>query len=566
MQVQSVIDCDYLIVGGGTAGSVMARRLTDDAESKVVLVEAGRDIAPDRVPADIDDVFPLSTFNPDYFWPGLKVHWRGERDAAPVGFQQARVMGGGSTVMGMWAVRGMPDDYDGWARSGACGWSWSDVLPHFRKLERDCDFLGEAHGTAGPIPIRRQPRGEWSPLAAAMEKATRDEGFEPVADMNADFRDGYCVLPISRTPHRRASAGLCYLDGATRARANLHIMTNTTVDTIEFDGRRATGATAGRADRSTVSIRAGVTILAAGAVYSPAVLMRSGLGPAAELGAMGVTVLADLPGMGRNLQNHPILPALSMLAPGGRDSRNGRPPASTYLRYSSGQAGAGAGDMGLYIRSYLAWHALGRRMAMVGPVLMRPRSRGRVTLRSADLHDNPKVVFNFLEDSRDLARMMDGLRLTARLMGSAAVAAICPPPFLLENMGRLNRHNDLSHVNAAAARLLTLLLDAWPRAGYAVLGRFARMKPLSRIVADEDLLAQVVLRQIGGTNHVAGTCAMGAADDPARVTDPQGRVAGVERLVVADASIMPTVPSGNTHIPTVMVAEKIAASLARIDA
>lgn len=549
-------DCSYLVIGGGTAGAVMASRLSEDGAA-VVLLEAGGDIRAEDPPADVANLFPLSTFNPAYVWPGLTAHMGGpERVAVP--FAQARVLGGGSTVMGMWALRGVPEDYDAWRAAGADGWGWDEVLPYFRKLEADNDFSGALHGADGPLPIRRQPREEWSPLALAMEAAAHGAGYGDVADMNADFADGHCVLPLTRFATSRASAGLCYLDAAVRARPNLTVVTGATVERLTGDGASVTGVEARRADGSRLSVRARETILTAGAIHTPAVMMRSGFGPGAALAAAGIGVRADLPGVGANLQNHPLLPVTAFLTRAGRDAAMGRPPASTFLRWSTGQAGPGRGDMGLYIRSYLVWHALGRHMALLGPVLLRPLARGWVRLDAKAPDGHPQVAFNAMGEAEDLSRMVDGVRRMLALAETTAMQRVCGAPFLLVDAARLGRFNALSRRNALRGRVAASLLSLSPRLGRAAIGQLARMVPLAPLLDDPEALAELVTHEMSVTNHVAGTCRMGRADDPMAVSDTEGRVRGVAGLRVADASLMPTVPSGNTHLPTAMVAEKIA--------
>jgi 5-(hydroxymethyl)furfural/furfural oxidase len=552
-----MIICDYLIVGGGAAGAVAAARLSEDPRNRVVLAEAGADVRPDAVPADIRDIFPLSTFNPSYVWPDLKVHWRGRDTSPAVGFQQGKVLGGGSTIMGMWAVRGMPDDYDSWRDAGADGWSWADVLPYFRRIEKDHDFDGDMHGDSGLLPIRRQPRSEWSPLAIAMQPIANADGLSNIADMNADFGDGHCVLPISRHADRRASAGLDYLTATVRARPNLRLLAGTQAERLQIENGRVVGATLRRGPGDVVPVRAGHTVLAAGAIYSPALLQRSGIGDGGMLAAAGVEVVASRRGVGQNLQNHPFLPAVAWLTPQGRDAGRGRPPASTYLRWSSGVEGTFPGDMGMYVRSYLVWHALGRHMAMVGPVLMRPASRGSVELDRKSPQASPSVAFEFFSDRRDLQRMMDGLRQAARYLADPTLRSVCGDAFMLTNAAELNKFNALSTKNAVLAKTASLLLDIAPKLGRLAISRFAVMEPLSNLVADDDRLAEFILANIGGTNHISGTCRMGRRDDLLAVVDSAGSLIGLDGLTVADASIMPTVPSGNTHMPTVMVAEKI---------
>ena len=550
---------DILIVGAGTAGSVLAARLSENISRRVELLEAGPDIVPGHEPWDIRSTFPYASFNPRYLWPGLKVHWRRRHDSPASPFAQARIVGGGSTVMGMWALRGMPEDYDGWAAQGATGWGWSDVLPVFRRLEHDVDFDGPAHGRHGLIPVRRLFRPDWSPFAAAVHAAAGPLGFPDVPDMIADGSDGHCVLPMSRTETGRASAGLCYLTAAVRARRNLRIEAEATVERLVFEGRRAVGVEFRRPDGTREVRRAGTVILAGGAIGTPLAMLRSGIGPADHLREAGRPVLHGSAGVGANLQNHPLLPVLTFLARPGREA-SGRPNACTYLRWSSGLPGTGPGDLGLYIRSYVAWHALGRQMGMLSPVLMAPRSRGRVRLDPDAGPAGALIEFDFLSDPADVERLVRMLRLALALFAAPSCRAIASPPFVMQDAARLAAMNDISWVNGARAGLAAMLRDASPRLGGALLRRMARLDPVEE--GGDAELAAIVTGAVIGTNHVAGTCRMGSADDPLAVADPSGRVYGLDALRIADASLMPTVPSGNTHLPTVMVAEKIAGAMA----
>lgn len=549
---------DYAIVGGGTAGAVMASRLSEDPAIRVVLLEAGSDLVPGRLPPDIASVFPLATFNERYAWPELRAHWRTEANSPALPFQQGRILGGSGSIMGMWALRGVPEDYDGWAASGADGWSWAELLPFFRRLETDCDVAGPLHGADGPIPIRRQQRRDWSPLATAVHAAAGPLGFADIDDMNGDFRDGHCALPISRYEHSRASGAICYLTAEVRRRRSLKVVTDATVTGLVLDGRRVRGVEVRHANGERGTYAAGETILAAGALHTPVLLMRAGIGPAAHLAEMGIATIADRPGVGRNLQNHPLLPAVAIVPGALTESALDRPPAGTYLRWSSGVPGGSRGDMGLYIRSYLVWHALGRRLAMLAPVLMKPRSTGWVRLSGPSADVAPQIAFNFFDDPRDLERMMAGFRLAARIYAAPEVRALCGEAFVLTDSGRLAKYNNLSRRNAFLGWLGAKAFDVSPRGGMRLLNTLARTRNLRDFVDDDDALAAFVRTSTIGTNHVSGTCRIGAADDQMAVVDPAGVVYGVGGLRVADASVMPAVPSGNTHIPTVMVAEKIA--------
>ncbi|WP_035466130.1 GMC family oxidoreductase [Burkholderia sp. WSM2232] len=550
---------DYVIVGGGSAGCVLAHRLSAVASLRVALIEAGADTPPGAVPAAILDSYPMPVFcGETYIWRDLKA--KATRDAAPRVYEQGRVMGGGSSINVQSANRGLPRDYDEWAANGADGWAWRDVLPYFRKLERDVDFPGdELHGSDGPVPIRRITPNDWPPFCHAFAKGLRANGLAQLQDQNGEFGDGFFPGAFSNIDDKRVSTAIAYLDEATRKRPNLTVYAKLRVERIVMEGVAARGVVAVAPGGERVRFEAGEVVLSAGALQSPALLMRAGVGDARELEALGIACAVDRPGVGRNLQDHPALTFCHFLEPRFRMPLARRRASMMAARMSSGVAGCDESDLYLSSATRAAWHELGNRLGLFFLWCNRPHSRGRVQLVSADSAAAPRIDLNLLDDERDLQRLAAGVRMLTRVVQASGLGRDSRDFFPAAFSPRVKALSQVSERNALLTTMLGTLLDTPAPLRRFLLERFfTRGLNVAALVADDRALAGFIRANVFGVWHASGTCRMGDVRDRDAVTDAEGRVHGAKGLRVVDASLMPRLPSANTNIPTIMIAEKIA--------
>lgn len=554
---------DYVILGGGSSGCVLAARLSEDPRNSVLLIEAGKDVTAETAPADVLASYPgRAYFNPDFTWPGLNALLGGTSQNDPgsrkqARYEQARILGGGSSINGLIAVRGAPSDYDGWEEQGATGWNFASVLPYFRKLERDLDFDGPYHGKDGPITIKRYPPEQWTGFVAGVAKALEKRGLPLVRDQNGAWQDGMMPVPTSIDENdRRVSCAMAYLSADVRRRANLTLRTETYVRRIRFEGTRATAAEIAHADGSEI-VQGRELILTCGTIHSPAVLMRSGVGAPDELGKHGIAVVKALPGVGRNLIEHPSVSISCYLARDGRLANLDRHHTQAQVRFSSHVANCPPGDMCLALIARSGWHAIGQRVGSLYFFVNKAYSQGSVTLKSANPIDEPLVDFRLLSDRRDLERLRNAFRFVAEVMAAGELDGVRSKIFPTNYSDRVRRVSAPGLRNAMQMHAFAAVLDTLPPLRSWLIDTLVTSGvTLKDVLADDATLDAYLNKAVAGVWHPVGTCRMGT--DPLAVTTPRGRVHGVEGLRVCDASVMPSIPCANTNVSTIMVAERMA--------
>ena len=514
-------EADYIIVGAGSAGCLLANRLTEDPSKKVLLIEAGgKDISPNiKIPAAFANQFKTKLDWEYYTEPEPHV------DGRELYIPRGKSLGGSSSMNAMLYVRGRPLDYAMWEEAGATGWGWDDVLPYFMRSERNCRGSSEFHGEDGELVVseQRSPRPVNQRLLAASESA----GIPYVPDYNGPEQDGCSMFQVNQQNGRRWSSADAFLRPALD-RQNLEVATGRTVLGVEVEGGRAVGVKVRDRFRREQSLRAGrEVILAAGAIGSPQLLMLSGIGPADDLRSVGVPVLQDLPGVGRNLQDHPFYSVIFEVTDNntlyGADSpknmaewvlRRTGPLTSSVaevVAFVRTRAGLPAADIQFHMgAAYYEDHGQEEYdgdAIVIAPVLVSPQSRGQVWLRSSDPTDKPRIVTNSLSTPDDVQSLADAMYLARGIASQGPLAEIIT----------------------------------------------RELKPGPEISTREDIEADI-RRRLMLIYHPVGTCQMGSGEQA--VVDSELRVRGIEGLRVVDASVMPVIPGGNTNAPTMMVAEK----------
>jgi choline dehydrogenase len=520
---------DVIIVGGGAAGSVLASRLAENAETSVLVLEAGPDYPdPNNIPDEIKfgGTRYAEAQDSEHNWAlrGTITEEQGEIHVA-----QGRVIGGGSSINGQAMQRGLPEDFEAWSALGNDEWSYSKVLPFFRKSEHDLDIRDDFHGTDGPMPVRRRQSGPTPDIQRAFREALINDGYNPTDDTNGANPAGVGVSPSNNLDGMRMSAAMTFL-GPVRHRLNLTVRGGVAVRKIIIKDLKAIGVEA-ESGGEVFNIEADKVVLCSGAIKSPHLLMLSGIGSANQIKEFGITPVHELPGVGQNLWNHLSSHIAFKVKEG--VTLSGEADAVHFSLHYTSKGSSEANDMVLrtnpvidereekvpglrtkYVTDGIPPEQVGRISCTLGL----PDGSGYVRLASADPLVQPTFNYQYLQNSNDIQRVRDGIRMGCDLLETEAYKDVCDY--------RINPKDEILNDDAA--------LDLWIR------------------------------QNVGSARHVSGTCRMGPDSDPTTVVDQYCKVKGMQNLFVVDASIVPRVPrSGGLHATVLMIGERAADWIAK---